>query len=343
MILNKRFSGLPSVVAALAAVTLLAGCPVIEPPKTGATTEEPSKQETAEQPPAPEGMELKGQVEGVVHEQTPPPSENDSQKAPQPNEEADKATVEEAKQSEKPLVDHPDRLKQVNPEATVWVDPVEKRVVLQGQVCQRDALLEMFACLANTKEHESIVSIPCQAFAVHAALLAVGAKPGKTVQYDPEYVPASGAEIEIAVRWKDEKGEVRQARAQDWIRDIKTGKAMQHPWVFAGSGFWTDGETGKRYYEAESGDFICVSNFSSAMLDLPVKSSKENNELAFRAFTERIPPLGTPVTLVLTPKKNSTPGTPPSEIVDPKLRIQEEEEPKMPAEKTPEKTEKSPE
>jgi hypothetical protein len=77
---------------------------------------------------------------------------------------------------------------------------------------------------------------------------------------------------------------------------------MSHPFVFAGSSFWTDPETGKQYYQAEAGDFICVSNFSTAMLDIPIESSQANTELAFEAFTERIPPLGAPVRLVLKPK-----------------------------------------
>ncbi|MEX0978835.1 MAG: YdjY domain-containing protein, partial [Pirellulales bacterium] len=55
-------------------------------------------------------------------------------------------------------------------------------------------------------------------------------------------------------------------------------------------------------YLAESGDFICVSNFPSAMLDLPVKSSQANESLLYEAFTDRIPPVGTRVRLVLTPK-----------------------------------------
>jgi hypothetical protein len=74
--------------------------------------------------------------------------------------------------------------------------------------------------------------------------------------------------------------------------------------VFAGSGFWTDPNTGQRHYQAESGDLICVSNFSSATLDLTIQSSANNDALSFEAFTERIPPKGTPVTLVLTPQKN---------------------------------------
>ncbi|GIW99335.1 MAG: hypothetical protein KatS3mg111_2668 [Pirellulaceae bacterium] len=50
---------------------------------------------------------------------------------------------------------------------------------------------------------------------------------------------------------------------------------------------------------AEGGDLICVSNFSTATLDVPFESSQVNAGLMFAAFTERIPERGTPVRLVL--------------------------------------------
>jgi len=46
-----------------------------------------------------------------------------------------------------------------------------------------------------------------------------------------------------------------------------------------------------------------VSNFSTALLDIPVESSQSDAELLFEAFTERIPPRGTPVRLTLKPVK----------------------------------------
>jgi len=201
-----------------------------------------------------------------------------------------------------PLVKDPKGLVRLDKTRPVWLDKANKRVVMVGQICQRDAPLEMFACPRNTKEHEAIVSVDVEAQTVHAGLLAVGAKAGHPARWDPTYVPAAGTEIEVTVAWKDKEGKPHTARAQDWILDVHTNKAMAHPWVFAGSGFWTDEATGKKYYQAEGGDFICVSNFPSAMLDLPIESSQSNESLLFRAFTERIPPLGTPVTLLLTPK-----------------------------------------
>jgi hypothetical protein len=83
---------------------------------------------------------------------------------------------------------------------------------------------------------------------------------------------------------------------------MRTRKALDQPWIFGGSGFWKDESTGKEYYQAEGGDFICVANFPSAMLDLPIESSESNADLLFQAFTERIPPRGTAVTLILKPK-----------------------------------------
>ena len=52
---------------------------------------------------------------------------------------------------------------------------------------------------------------------------------------------------------------------------------------------------------AEAGDFICVSNFTTATLDVPIESSQSNEGLLFEANTDRIPELGTPVRLVLKP------------------------------------------
>ncbi|MFM8174746.1 MAG: YdjY domain-containing protein, partial [Pirellulaceae bacterium] len=78
-----------------------------------------------------------------------------------------------------------------------------------------------------------------------------------------------------------------------------TGKTMTYDWVFAGSGFYKDPETGTESYLAEGGDLICVANFPSATMDLAVRSADSNSGLVFMANTEAIPEQGTPVRLVL--------------------------------------------
>ncbi len=202
-----------------------------------------------------------------------------------------------------PMVDQPENLKRLHPEYPVWIDRRQNRVVVMGGVCLRQGPLELFACIRHSKEHEAIVAVPTKAAFVHAALLAVGAEAGAPAQFEPKYAPAHGTEIEVTLAWRHPGREPKTARAQEWIRDVKTHKAMEHPWVFAGSGFVTNPVTKQIAYRADlAGDLICVSNFPDAMLDLPIPSSSANAELLFEAFTERIPPVGTPVTIILSPK-----------------------------------------
>jgi hypothetical protein len=190
------------------------------------------------------------------------------------------------------------------PEADAWLDRKGKRVILGGRICKREGVLELFACLRQTKEHESIVSINTKAFVVHAALVALGFDPGRPVQFLPEYQPAEGPQVDVLVYWSDAHGKRHQATAQEWVRHVQTQKALAHAFVFGGSGFYLS-EEGQHYYKAEDGDLICVSNFSTAMLDLPINSSQSNDELLFECFTERIPPLKTEVAVVLVPKPGS--------------------------------------
>lgn len=73
-------------------------------------------------------------------------------------------------------------------------------------------------------------------------------------------------------------------------------------WVFAGSGFTVDEQTGDRFYNAEHGDVICVANFPTSMIDVAVESTSSGEQyLLFEPWTERIPPLDTEVTVELIP------------------------------------------
>ena len=125
--------------------------------------------------------------------------------------------------------------------------------------------------------------------------MALGAKPGPPVQFQPEYKPAQGTEIDVEVVWIDTDGKKQRVKAQQWVKNIRTERALAYPWVFAGSMFLTDKEARERFYCADGGEFICVSNFPTAMLDLPVESSDANASLMYRAFAEKIPPRGTPI------------------------------------------------
>ena len=57
---------------------------------------------------------------------------------------------------------------------------------------------------------------------------------------------------------------------------------------------------GNPYYLANiTGELIGVSNFVGTILDVPFESTSDNENLIFEPNTEKIPPVGTEVTLIL--------------------------------------------
>ena len=71
--------------------------------------------------------------------------------------------------------------------------------------------------------------------------------------------------------------------------------------MFGGSTI-ENGENGEKYYQGDYGDFICVANFPTATMDLPIDSPKAWADHLFEPFTERIPPTRNGGGIVLRPK-----------------------------------------
>jgi hypothetical protein len=181
----------------------------------------------------------------------------------------------------------------------------QRRVLINATVCRREDFLEQLLCRKMTKEHESILTADIDAKFVHAALLAAGAQPGKPVQFLPDQPrpkPPTGTAIKVWLEYKGKDGKTVRVRAQDWIRNVKTKKTLDLDWVFAGSVLIPDPDKkGPPFYAANDGNVICVANFDTALLDLPIDSSRDADALLWEAHTERIPPLETPVTVILEP------------------------------------------
>jgi hypothetical protein len=212
-----------------------------------------------------------------------------------------------AKNKEEPKP-KPSEVKKLSKNVFLERDGNTRRVLVEAYVCLRKGQLEQLLTRKRTKEHEAILAADVDARMIHGALLAAGALPGSTVKYkrmgDRDVVlPPTGTRIKITLRYTDKNNKQVTVPARRWIRQIKTGKDLDHDWVFAGSILFKDplDETKPPIYGANDGDIICVSNFDTAMLDLPINSSKNNDDLAFEAHTERIPPLNTKVTMILEP------------------------------------------
>ena len=158
----------------------------------------------------------------------------------------------------------------------------------------------MFACPRQTKEHEAVVSVHAPASEVHATLLALGHEPGKPMVWTDKYYPASGPVMNVELWWDDKDGKRVKRRAQDMIRNTKTGKAMDCDFVFGGSEKVYDPYEKKDTYMADFGPMINVANQPDAMIDVSIISDDEAQGSLFEAFTENVPPVNTKVYIVIS-------------------------------------------
>lgn len=106
----------------------------------------------------------------------------------------------------------------LNPQGTVLLDRAGRRLILKTEVVLRSGLLEMLVCKAHTKEHESILAVDSDAFVIHGGLLALGARVGTPVRYEPEFRAPTGQAIRVVLRWRDAEGREQTAPAQSWVR-----------------------------------------------------------------------------------------------------------------------------
>lgn len=101
------------------------------------------------------------------------------------------------------------------------------------------------------------------------------------------------------------KSEEYQEAIQTFYADSQSVPMKAH-FVFVGSTIYTDEQTGEQFYQAEGGHLICTSNFPDALMDVREESSASDGAQTYEGWSEKIPPKGTPVLLVLTEAKTTT-------------------------------------
>lgn len=191
----------------------------------------------------------------------------------------------------------------------IEIEGERRRVLVSGSVVLREGALELLATMKGGKEHESILAIPAAGEAIHTLLLAAGADitAARPFQGGATPVLPKGSKIRVTARYNDGTRDV-EVPAQQWIRNAATKKTLGEKWVFTGSRLVAPLPGAKdrrpRYAADIDGDFFSVSNFEASILDLPIESSADNRHRTWEANTEKIPPVGTKVELILEVEKD---------------------------------------
>ena len=89
--------------------------------------------------------------------------------------------------------------------AGVAIDWHRRSVEVVGRVVLRDGPLELFACSARTREHESIVAIDARPLHLHQAMGLIGLEPGSPGRFDPKterWIAPTGDTLRLRLRYR---------------------------------------------------------------------------------------------------------------------------------------------
>ena len=185
----------------------------------------------------------------------------------------------------------------------------EDRVSIPGTVILREGALEYFAIFPGGRAHESIFLLTGKpgeegarveglGASLNACLMALGLKPGTPLKLLPgrKPVPAKGETVHVSVEWEEE-GKAVRVRAEDLLWDHQNNRAMEPgKFIYVGSYFVPD----EGYVPDLTGDAIAVYSVASCVIDLD--DERAASDTVFLPCTPRIPPEGTAVRLVFSPK-----------------------------------------
>jgi hypothetical protein len=192
----------------------------------------------------------------------------------------------------------------------------ERRVEVEGKICIQDGQIEYLAVLSGGKEHESILTFDCKGVDLNLALIGLGYKaagPTKAAD-DPNIL--KGDPVVLFVEWADQDGKPKRVRAEELLFNRGTKKPMrQTAWVFTGSDFARDPDTGKLFIDPETKRTVFLADLARnliaiyydpvAIFNSPLDTA--NNPLQdgtvpyYAVNKELCPKVGTAVKLVLEP------------------------------------------
>ena len=185
-------------------------------------------------------------------------------------------------------------------------------VDVNAHTCLDDGMLELVACTKGTKEHESIVAVEATSRDIHAALLLLGAKAGRPAHsksigntgtmWVP--VPPSGHPIDVSLVFNDiETGKLIERPISEFMVNEEKESFPTQTFVFAGSELIPDKDGGQNQYLADrSGNVMSITTFGDEVLCLPDIQSHDNASLNWSIAGNKLPKVGTQVTLRLRPQ-----------------------------------------
>ncbi len=195
----------------------------------------------------------------------------------------------------------------VRPSEGILVYPDARTVELHAWTCVESGPVALVACAPRTRERESLLVLEARPSEVHAALVLAGFTHGLPGRWDDgpqrRFVPPTGDAVCVRVRYGGKTGEQVDESIAAWIVGAHGEPFPVAPWVFGGSRDTSDPAWmgGTRVYEADrTGAVIGLLTFGEEVVGFSRPAGGEESATSpWLARAGALPPLGTPITLVL--------------------------------------------
>ncbi len=164
--------------------------------------------------------------------------------------------------------------------------------------------IEVIACYPypkGQKAHETVVTIDIKPSEVHKALESFGLKPGTPVRGEAKE-PPQGPEVGLYLEIPDQSGRPKRVPIERTLLDPKTNKPMPKvKWRFTGSIMSKpDPAKDETVYGADmTGTLISIFPVTDETVFQTNLTMKEEKYLKLETDTKLLPPVGTPVKLVI--------------------------------------------
>ena len=195
----------------------------------------------------------------------------------------------------------------------VTFDKKTREIRFPAQVNMTEGLLEFLVVHKNGKLHESLFFTEASPLDLNLAFTLLRYKPSRELYPLPSAtggastnfpdVPAetkAAARVDIFVEWTED-GKTRRLPANDLVQhEVKAVAMPPGPWVYGGS----DIHDGKFIAET-TGDVIAIYLAMSALVNYP--GEDRSDDTVWIPFTNRVPPEGTKVTVIIAPHRKPQP------------------------------------
>ena len=248
--------------------------------------------------------------------QNPPPAAAASQSAPQPAAKpagSDKPAADAVKPVESPKA----QIKKLGESeyqiGGVTLNAKTREIRFPTKVNMDKGLQEYIICKQQGKLHEALLVTEINATHLSLAFTLLRYVPSpelfglrdETGHPNGLYpkVPApvkASARIAVEVEWTID-GKTHRLPINDWLQlSVKETGMKSGPWLYTGSEFYEG-----KFIPEMSGDLAAIMVDQGCLINYPGSDNVDNGSQVWYAYPKRIPAVGTPVTVIITPYTNT--------------------------------------